>query len=138
MYNEIKRLALPYTIIDVGYWHQLSFPRVPSGRVDYALLMPDSTTIHGDGTAPNILSDLRDVGRYVARIIADPRTLNKSVYGWSDVLTENEIFALAEEISDEKVEREYVREKYMMSLHRVHNELTEHAYRYRQSSLKQA
>ena len=87
--------------------------------------MPDSTTIHGDGTAPNILSDVRDVGHYVARIIADPRTLIKSVYAWSDVLTENQIFAIVEEISGEKVERKNVREKYLISLLRVQNALIE-------------
>ncbi|OGM49635.1 hypothetical protein ABOM_001899 [Aspergillus bombycis] len=108
VYNEIKRLALPYTIIDVGFWHQLSFPRVPSGRADYAVLLQDSTTIHGDGEAPNILSDLRDVGRYVARIIADDRTLNRHVYGWSDILTETEIFGIVEELSGEVIEREYI------------------------------
>ncbi|KAE8143088.1 hypothetical protein BDV38DRAFT_234670 [Aspergillus pseudotamarii] len=108
VYNEIKRLALPYTIIEVGFWHQLSFPRVSSGRLDYAVLQQDSTTIYGDGNMPNILSDLRDVGQYVSRIIDDDRTLNKHVYGWSDVLTANETFAIVEELSGEIIEKEYV------------------------------
>ncbi|PGG99547.1 hypothetical protein AJ79_08484 [Helicocarpus griseus UAMH5409] len=106
IYNEIKRLVLPYTVIDVGFWHQFSYPRLPSGRVDYAMMMPNST-IHGDGSAPNLLTDLRDVGPFVARIIADDRTLNKYIYTWSDVLSENEIFNIVEEMSGEKIEREY-------------------------------
>ncbi|KAL1845783.1 hypothetical protein Plec18167_004976 [Paecilomyces lecythidis] len=107
VYNEIKRLALNHTIIDVGYWHQISFPRVPSGRVDYATVIMDNT-IHADGNAPNILTDLRDIGRFVARIITDERTLNKYVYTWGDVLTENEIFSIVEELSGEKIEKNYV------------------------------
>ncbi|KAJ9364962.1 isoflavone reductase family protein [Paecilomyces variotii] len=107
IYNEIKRLAVGHTIIDVGFWHQISFPRVPSGRVDYATVIPDNN-IHAGGNAPNILTDLRDIGRFVARIIADERTLNKYVYTWGDVLTENEIFSIVEELSGEKIDRNYV------------------------------
>lgn len=40
---------LPYTFIDVGYWHQLSWFRVPSGRLDYALTF-DTPEVFGDGT----------------------------------------------------------------------------------------
>ncbi|KAJ7055592.1 hypothetical protein C8F01DRAFT_1030149 [Mycena amicta] len=107
VYQHIFQLYLPYTIIDVGYWHQISFPSVPSGRVDYALAMP--VEIHADGKQKTLLTDLRDIGRYVALIIKDPRTLNKYVVTYSDVLSEEEIFALTEEVSGEKiVDREYV------------------------------
>ncbi|KAF9886755.1 hypothetical protein FE257_011132 [Aspergillus nanangensis] len=105
IYNEIKRLVVPHTIIDVGFWHQISFPRVPSGRVDYAMMMPKAT-IHAGGNAPNILTDLRDIGRFVARIIEDDRTLNKYIYTWSDVLSENEIFDIVQQVSGEEIERE--------------------------------
>ena len=64
--------------------------------------------IHDDGEAPNLLTDLRDIGKFVARIIDDKRTLNKSVCCYGDVLTENQIFGLMEEISGEKLEREIV------------------------------
>lgn len=103
VFNHIKKLYLPYTIIDVGYWHQISYPRVPSGRFDSAILLPHNE-IHGDGNTPNMLSDLRDIGRWTARIIEDERTLNKYVYAYSDVLSENQVVAAVEEISGEKVE----------------------------------
>ncbi|OJJ62817.1 hypothetical protein ASPSYDRAFT_171979 [Aspergillus sydowii CBS 593.65] len=106
IYNEIKRLEVPYTVIDVGFWHQISIPPLPSGRIDYALMMAEAV-IHGGGNAPNLLTDLRDIGRFVARIVADDRTLNRYVYTWSDVLSENEIFDLVEEVSGEKIERKY-------------------------------
>jgi hypothetical protein len=99
---------LPYTIVDVGYWHQLSWPRLPSGRVDYAVIMPPNTTIYGDGNAPNLMTDKRDMGRFVARIIKDDRTLNKRVFTHSDVLTQNDIIAVIEEKSGEKVETTHV------------------------------
>ncbi|KAL5340501.1 hypothetical protein BJX70DRAFT_109821 [Aspergillus crustosus] len=105
IYNEIKLLEVPYTIIDVGYWYQISYPPLPSGKIDYALLKPDGATIHCDGNAPNILTDLRDIGRLVARIIADERTLNQYVFTCGEVLTENEVFGIVEELSGEKIDR---------------------------------
>ncbi|KAJ7819091.1 hypothetical protein B0H14DRAFT_2837632 [Mycena olivaceomarginata] len=56
-----------------------------------------------------LLTDIRDIGPFVARIIKDPRTLNKFVFTYSDFLSKNEIFALMEEMSGEKIEqRKYV------------------------------
>lgn len=103
IYNTIKFLGIPYTVIDVGYWYQISFPTLPSGRVNYAQIFP-LNTIHGEGTARNILTDLRDVGRFVARIILDDRTLNRYVYTIGEALSEKEIYHIAEETSGEKLE----------------------------------
>ena len=110
VYQEIWKARVPYTIIDVGYWHQFSFPSIPSGRVDYGSFFVRFDTITGDGKAPNLLSDERDMGRYVARIIKDDRTLNKFVATYSDVLSQNEIWVMMEEMSGEKIERKYVSE----------------------------
>ncbi|KAJ7468775.1 hypothetical protein FB451DRAFT_1352398 [Mycena latifolia] len=108
VYQHIRKLYLPYTIIDVGYWHQISFPSLPSGRIDYAAVVKPGTEIHAEGTMPNMLTDLRDIGRFVALIIKDERTLNKSVVTYGDVLSENEISELMEEMSGEVVPRKYV------------------------------
>lgn len=102
VYQRIWFQHLPYTIIDVGYWHQISWPRLASGRVDYALLIPN-TTKYGDGNAPNLLTDKRDIGRFVALIVKDERTLNQRVFTHSDILSQNEIFGIMEEKSGEKV-----------------------------------
>lgn len=64
--------------------------------------------IVGDGTTPMSVTDLRDVGRYVARIIVDDRTLNKMVFAYNTVVTQNQIYDLLEEIGEEKVVRNYV------------------------------
>jgi len=103
VYNQIFIEHLPYTIIDTGFWHQFSYPKLPSGRVDKYHAAGDNK-VYGNGNAPNLLTDLRDIGPWVARIIKDPRTLNKKVFTWSDELSQNEINALVEKISGEKIE----------------------------------
>jgi hypothetical protein len=107
VYQRIWFQHLPFTIIDVGYWHQLSWPRLPSGRIDYALLIPN-TTKYGDGDAPNLITDKRDIGRFVTRIIKDERTMNQKVFTYSDVLSQNEIFAIMAEKTGEKIEFDQV------------------------------
>lgn len=91
----------------MGWWYEISAPRVPSGRADYGLLAP-VTHMVGDGSVPFALTDVQDIGRYVARIIADPRTLNKMVFVHNEVWTQQQIFDKVEELSGEKLERNYV------------------------------
>ncbi|OJJ48425.1 hypothetical protein ASPZODRAFT_61614 [Penicilliopsis zonata CBS 506.65] len=116
VYNHIKQLYLPYTIVDVGWWYQLSYPRLASGKIDYAMTIANDEII-GDGTAPTALTDLRDIGRYIARIIVDDRTLNKMVFAYNIVMTQNQIYDLLEEVSGEKIERNHVHEETIV--HRV-------------------
>ena len=106
--DHIKRAYLPYTVIDVGWWFELSAPRLPSGRIDYALLVPVERIV-GDGNTPSACTHVRDIGRYVARVIADPCTVNKSVFTYSEVFTPEEVFAMVERLSGEALERKYVR-----------------------------
>ncbi|KAK7409525.1 hypothetical protein QQX98_008309 [Neonectria punicea] len=107
--NYVQKLRLPYTYIDAGWWYQLTLPRLPSGRWDYALPSYDSEPrLGGDGNVPSALADIRDVGRYVARVVADPRTLNKKVHVYSEVLTRNQVYDLVEKISGERLERKYI------------------------------
>ena len=107
MINHIKKVKLPYTIIDIGYWYQLMLPRLPSGRIDYALPLTLGG-IAGDGNTPCAFTDLHDVGRWVARIIADPRTLNRMIFAYNAVLTMNQVYDTLEVASGEKVDRNYV------------------------------
>jgi hypothetical protein len=51
---------------------------------------------------------VRDIGEFVAPIIDDERTLNKSVFYYGDVCTENQIYHLLEEESGEKIEMDIV------------------------------
>ncbi|KAJ7661619.1 hypothetical protein DFH06DRAFT_1325898 [Mycena polygramma] len=99
-------------LAQLGYWYQLSFPRVPTGRVDYATLVAagrrPNVEIHGIGNMPTMLTDLRDIGPLVVRIVKDldPRTLNQSVIAYGQVLSENEVFATMEAISGKKISTE--------------------------------
>ncbi|KAF7561481.1 hypothetical protein G7046_g2659 [Stylonectria norvegica] len=102
--NHVKKIYLPYTIVDIGTWYQGTLPRLPSGKIDYAINFP-ITKIQGDGDFPTSLTDLRDIGRYVARIIVDERTLNKYVFAYDEVWTQEAIFSLLEKLSGEKLPR---------------------------------
>ena len=106
VYNHVKRLYLPYTIIDVGWWYQISSPELPSGKIDYAIGIPGQR-IPGDGNVPSALTDLRDIGRYVARAIVDERTLNQMVLVYNEMWTRNQIYDTLEKISGEKLPRHY-------------------------------
>lgn len=101
------KIYLPYTIIDVGWWFQISIASIPSGRTQYALTVPGNTIAGGENVA-SAMTDLRDIGHYVARIIADSRTLNKAVLTYNEVLSQNEAYELFERLSGEKIERTYV------------------------------
>ncbi|KAF4967875.1 hypothetical protein FSARC_4642, partial [Fusarium sarcochroum] len=105
--NHVKKIYLPYTVIDVGWWYQLTLPRLPSGRNTYAHSgAPDG--IAGDGNVPSALTDLRDVGKYVARIVADPRTLNQLVFAYNELSTQNQVYDMIEGLAGEKIERNHI------------------------------
>jgi hypothetical protein len=107
VHDRIFLQKVPFTIVDVGYWHQISYPTLPSGKLEYAQAVP-VVEIYGDGNTPTLLTDKRDQGRWMARIIKDPRTLNKRVVTHSDELSQNQIWDIAEKISGESIPRNYV------------------------------
>ena len=76
--------------------------------MDYAAIFPNSSIIYAGGTAENILTDKRDVGRFVARIIKDERTLNQKVVTVGDSLTQNQIWDIVERAADEKPPKTHV------------------------------
>ncbi|KAI3546450.1 isoflavone reductase family protein [Colletotrichum abscissum] len=107
--DRIWDLHLPYTIIDVGWWYQLTLPALPSGRFRPMVEEYCTTRVIGDGNIPWALTNNRDIGNFVSRIIADPRTLNKMVFAYGEVKTQNEAFDILEKVSGETVTREFVR-----------------------------
>lgn len=94
-------------MVDVGWWYQGSLPRLPSGRIDYALQFP-KMYIAGDGSVLNALTDKRDIGRYIALIIQDQRTVNQFVLAYSEVWATNEIYSVVERLSGENLPRQYL------------------------------
>lgn len=109
MFDAIKASYLPYTIIDVGWWSDqaISVARLPSGRTDW-FLVPHVEFIPGDGIVESCFTSTKDIGRYVAKIITDPRTLNRKVFAYTDVMTYTAIADLVDEVSGEKCNRKHV------------------------------
>lgn len=106
--DHVKRLYLPYTIIDAGWWYQLVLPPLPSGKAhvkeEYSI-----TQIVGEGNTPWALVDNRDIGKYVARIILDPKTLNKQVFCYGEVWRQNDVYDCWEALTGETILRDPVR-----------------------------
>ncbi|KAL4796662.1 NAD(P)-binding protein [Aspergillus venezuelensis] len=103
--DHVQRLRLPYTAIDVGWWYQISLPPIPSGKFDYALMALQSTySIFGDENTPSVMTDLRDIGLYVAKIIGDERTINKRVLAATEMRTQNEVVEIVERVTGEEVD----------------------------------
>ncbi|GKU21424.1 isoflavone reductase family protein [Fusarium langsethiae] len=105
--DKVKRMYLPYTVIDVGWWMQSALPAVPSGKLDAKLATPD-TVIGADGNVPYGTTDVGDIGKYVARIIADPRTLNKLVFAYGDITTQNKVWGYVEQLTGDTIPRTYL------------------------------
>lgn len=108
--NHIKLQRVPYTIIDVAWWYQILPYKVPSGRADYVVPYGPEDTNHipGDGNVRVSFADLTAVGDKVARIFADPRTVNKYVHMYDEVMTHHQVLEILEDVSGEKIERAYV------------------------------
>lgn len=57
-----------------------------------------SKTIYGTGDVKLAVTEYRGIGKFVARIVSDDRTLNKYIFFWGEEYTQKEVFALAERI----------------------------------------
>lgn len=60
-------------------------------------------TVYGSGDVKSALIDIRDIGKYTARIISDDRTLNKYVLAYTEELSQKEIVAIAERVLGKKI-----------------------------------
>ncbi|KAA8645441.1 uncharacterized protein ATNIH1004_006860 [Aspergillus tanneri] len=104
VYQHLWKAYVPYTIIDVGFWYQISYPRLPSGRVDYAIPIKMPLKLYGNAGLATAITDLRDIGRYVARIIRDPRTLNQKVFAYGELVSQQGAAELLGKLSGEQIE----------------------------------
>ncbi|KAL4990012.1 isoflavone reductase family protein [Aspergillus falconensis] len=105
--GAIQRARLPYTIINMGCWYQVWVPRVPSERSDHAHSIYIDHQIVGDGRVRFALAGLSDIGKYVAQIVADPRTLNRHVLAYTEVLSMNDIWDAMAKASGEQPLKDY-------------------------------
>ncbi|KAJ5334644.1 hypothetical protein N7452_007047 [Penicillium brevicompactum] len=107
----IQRAHLPYTVIDVGCWYEVFVPKIPSGRSDHAHWDLIDHRIVDDGNQKFALVDQLDIGRYVACIITDPRTINKRIFAYTEVLSMNEIWNTMAIASGEEPIKDHVSSK---------------------------
>ncbi|KAH9856818.1 NAD-P-binding protein [Lenzites betulinus] len=97
----IQELGVPHTFIDVGWWMQLAVP-LPSRSAALDVAKAMTYELHGTGKQSYLLTNREHIGMFVARIIADPRTLNKAVIVWEDEVAEEDAHALGERLSGEE------------------------------------
>ncbi|TBU52270.1 NAD(P)-binding protein [Dichomitus squalens] len=100
IHEFIQQLELPFTFIDVGWWMQAYLP-LPQRSVVPEHCRANTETIVRRGEAKNLVTDYRRIGIYVGRIIADPRTVNRSVIVWEDEVSQRRAHQLAERYSGE-------------------------------------
>ncbi|TFK79100.1 NAD-P-binding protein [Polyporus arcularius HHB13444] len=94
----LKELGVGHTIIDVGWWMQIFLPLPLRSTVAQAF-KELTWAIHGTGESRNLVTNLNHIGTFVARIIADPRTLNKSVIVWEDEVVEKDAHEIGARVS---------------------------------------
>jgi uncharacterized protein YbjT (DUF2867 family) len=102
VHDHIFRHHLGFTIIDVGFWYQASIPKVPSGRFDSAIFMPNNDVVNG-GETPNMLIDARDVGKITVELIKRKDTLNKRIIAYGELISQNEIHQMIEAETGERL-----------------------------------
>lgn len=106
----IKSLGVPHTFIDVGWWMQLYLPLPLRSKTSETMKELSYTLVNGE--ARNLVTNRDHIGTFVARIVADPRTLNNAVIIWEDEVTQNAVHELGEELSGDgyklKAKRVYV------------------------------
>ena len=93
--------------------YQIALPFTVNSKSDilagYPGLIEPSTQFFGYGNVKSALTDNRDIGIFVERIISDPRTLNRYVFCWAEEWTQSELFDLADKLSKDKINRKLVR-----------------------------
>ena len=94
----IKELGVPHTFVDIGWWMQFYLP-IPLSSKAPQVVKEMSWKIYQDGNARNLVTSNENIGKYVARIIADPRTLNQAVIVWEDEVSLEQAHALGEKLS---------------------------------------
>ncbi|KAK2477210.1 hypothetical protein H9L39_12434, partial [Fusarium oxysporum f. sp. albedinis] len=78
-----------------------------SGRINYTVI-EIADRITRDGIMLFALTDIQDIGRYMAQIITDSRTLNQIVFAYNEIWTQNQIYDLLEKLSGERLDCKYV------------------------------
>ncbi|KAF8920539.1 NAD-P-binding protein [Mucidula mucida] len=95
--DYIKELGLPYTFIEVGWWLQGLFPYPHATPENFFI----TKTYVGDRQKKVLYTELNSIGTFVARILADPRTLNQTVITYDGEASLNDVSPVVNRISGE-------------------------------------
>lgn len=57
-----------------------------------------SHIISGSGDIKSATTHIPDIGKFVAEILSDPRTLNQYVFSWGEEKTQNELWEIARRV----------------------------------------
>jgi len=103
--EHLQGSGVGYTFIDVGWWMQLLLPvhnfeaSIFSGAPQINELLKPKYGSYDTRTAT---TDIEDIGKFVARIVDDPRTLDHYVFCWGDEVTQGKVVETVNELSPVK------------------------------------
>jgi len=103
----LQQSGVGYTFVDVGWWMQLLLPpysRESSMYPDLPQFAEWVRSKYGNYNTRAAVTDLGDIGKFVARIIDDSRTLNQYVFCWGDEVTQATAIETVDELSPIKIE----------------------------------
>ncbi|THV02730.1 NAD-P-binding protein [Dendrothele bispora CBS 962.96] len=98
--DYVKASGIGYTFIDVGFWYQFHLIFTNKEKSPVPWLYEGSRYFYNGGTVKTAYTDLEDVGRFTARIVADPRTLNQYVFAWGEEITQQDLLEYARKYGD--------------------------------------
>ncbi|KLO11934.1 NAD-binding protein [Schizopora paradoxa] len=101
--DHVKSIGLGYTFIDVGYWASLLMPVAPeqSEYPGFDIVPCNNHHIYGSGDVRTAVIVRSDIGKFVAEIISDERTVNRYVFCWGDEKSQNEMWEIARKVKAE-------------------------------------
>jgi len=113
--QAVKNSGIPYTFIDVGWWYQVA---LPGGVIKHR---------YGNGDVKTAFTDSNDIGKFVAKILSDDRTIGKYVFIWGEELSQNEIISVANKYSKTEVawEQQVSHDEVKQQIKQLRDNLTE-------------
>ncbi|KAF5328036.1 hypothetical protein D9758_011128 [Tetrapyrgos nigripes] len=100
----VKASGIGYTFIDVGFWYQLHLMYTDVKKAYVPWLYEASRYVYNGGVVKTAYTDLADIGKFVARIVTDPRTLNQYVFAWGEEITQQDLLKYAQKYGNPNVE----------------------------------
>ncbi|KAH9925897.1 uncharacterized protein BXZ73DRAFT_103069 [Epithele typhae] len=100
LHDYIQEPGVPYTFVDVGNWMETLSP-LPKRTVVPAPLQVIAHTMYNSERGRMLLVGPTHVGKWVARIVKDPRTVTKIVLVWEGEMMHNDFLEIADRVSGE-------------------------------------